>query len=306
MKGVVIKNTGSWFTVKTEDGKIKTCKIKGVFRLKDIRTTNPVAVGDFVEVEEEENSAVITKIEDRKNYIIRKSSNLSKQGQIIAANLDLTALIVTVAYPETYTTFIDRFLATAEAYNIPACIIINKMDIYNEEEKAYANGLKTLYENIGYKVFTLSALQPETLSDFKDFIQNKTTLLSGNSGVGKSTIINQLIPNLNTKTNIISEYHKKGMHTTTFSEMFDLPNGGVIIDTPGIKGFGMIEMETAEIGHYFKEIFHFSKDCKFYNCMHLQEPKCAVKEAVKNNLISQSRYKSYLSVLEDSKDNKYR
>ncbi len=306
MKGVVIKNTGSWFTVKTENRSIKTCKIKGVFRLKEIRTTNPIAVGDFVKIEEEGDSVVITEIENRKNYIIRKSSNLSKQGQIIATNLDLTALIITVAYPKTYTTFIDRFLATAEAYNIPACIIINKMDIYNQEEKEYAEELKILYENIGYKVFTISALNIETLDEFTNFILNKTTLLSGNSGVGKSTIINQLIPNLETKTNTISEYHKTGMHTTTFSEMFDLPNGGAIIDTPGIKGFGMIEMEVNEIGHYFRDIFHFSKNCKFNNCMHIKEPKCAVKEAVKKNLISQSRYKSYLSILDDSKENKYR
>ncbi len=306
MKGTVIKNTGSWFTVKTENNEIKACKIKGVFRLKEIRTTNPIAVGDVVEIEDDQNGSVITKILERRNYIIRKSSNLSKQAQIIAANLDLTALIVTVAYPETYTTFIDRFLASAEAYNIPACIIINKIDLYNEEEKKYAENLKILYETIGYKVFLLSALDKSTITDFQDFIKDKTTLLSGNSGVGKSTIINQLIPNLNTRTNIISDFHKKGMHTTTFSEMFELPNGGTIIDTPGIKGFGLIEINENEVGHYFKEIFEFSKNCKFHNCTHVHEPKCAVNDALKKNLISQSRYTSYLSILEDGKENKYR
>ncbi len=324
MKGTVIKNTGSWFTVKTENYEIKACKIKGVFRLKEIkttnpiavgdvveieddqirlkeiRTTNPIAVGDVVEIEDDQNGSVITKILERKNYIIRKSSNLSKQAQIIAA------LIVTVAYPETYTTFIDRFLASAEAYNIPACIIINKIDLYDKQEKEYAESLKNLYETIGYKIFLISALDKNTITDFQDFIKDKTTLLSGNSGVGKSTIINQLIPNLNTRTNIISDFHKKGMHTTTFSEMFELPNGGAIIDTPGIKGFGLIEINENEVGHYFKEIFEFSKNCKFHNCTHVHEPKCAVTDAVEKNLISQSRYTSYLSILEDSKENKYR
>lgn len=306
MKGTVIKNTGSWFTVKTENDEVKACKIKGVFRLKEIKTTNPIAVGDVVEIEDDQNGSVITKILERKNYIIRKSSNLSKQAQIIASNLDLTALIVTVAYPETYTTFIDRFLASAEAYNIPACIIINKIDLYDKQEKEYAESLKNLYETIGYKVFLISALDKNTITEFEDFIKNKTTLLSGNSGVGKSTMINQLIPNLNTRTNSISDFHKKGMHTTTFSEMFELPNGGAIIDTPGIKGFGLIEINENEVGHYFKEIFEFSKNCKFHNCTHVHEPKCAVTDAVEKKLISQSRYTSYLSILEDSKENKYR
>lgn len=307
MEGLVVRNTGSWYTVKNSEGGLVDCKIKGNFRIKDIRSTNPISVGDKVEYTlAEDGSAWIFAISDRKNYIIRRSSNLSKYSQILAANLDLVALVVTINYPETSTVFIDRFLATAEAYQVPACLIINKTDRYDENEMDYAQSLKFLYETIGYPVYLVSALAKESLDELKDFLKDKITLISGNSGVGKSTIINQLIPHTEIRVGEISEYHNKGMHTTTFSEMFDLPHGGAIIDTPGIKGFGTIDMDTYEVGHFFKEIFEFSKKCRFNNCTHIHEPECAVLEALKNSYISESRYKSYLSILEDSLGEKYR
>lgn len=306
MIGLVVKNTGSWYTVKANDGTLYDCKIKGKIRMRDIRSTNPIAVGDRVEFDVSPNGASISDVCDRKNYIIRRSSNLSKYSQIIAANLDLVALVVTVNYPETSTVFIDRFLATAEAYRVPACLVINKKDRYDESDLEYANGLKNLYETIGYPVFLISAFDDVSLIQFKSFLIGKITLISGNSGVGKSTIINRLIPRLNLKIGEISEYHNKGMHTTTFSEMYDLPEGGSVIDSPGIKGFGVIEMEESEVGHYFKEIFEFSKKCRFNNCTHTHEPDCAVLEAIKNHYISESRYQSYLSILEDYKAGKYR
>ncbi len=307
MFGTVVKSTGSWYTVKTDDGELIDCKIKGNFRMKDIRSTNPVAVGDRVEyVLSADDAAMIVGICDRKNYMIRRSSNLSKYSQILAANLDLVALVVTVNYPETFTVFIDRFLATAEAYRVSACLIINKIDRYDDDEMEYAESLKFLYENIGYPVFLISAYDESSLGDLKEFLKDKTTLMSGNSGVGKSTIINLLIPNMELRTGEISEYHNRGMHTTTFSEMFELPDGGSIIDTPGIKGFGTIDMDTYEVGHFFKEIFEFSKKCRFNNCTHIHEPDCAVLEALENHYISQSRYQSYLSILEDNENEKYR
>lgn len=307
MFGTVVKSTGSWYTVKTDDGELIDCKIKGNFRMKDIRSTNPVAVGDRVEyVLSADDAAMIVGICDRKNYMIRRSSNLSKYSQILAANLDLVALVVTVNYPETFTVFIDRFLATAEAYRVSACLIINKIDRYDDDEMEYAESLKFLYENIGYPVFLISAYDESSLGDLKEFLKDKTTLMSGNSGVGKSTIINLLIPNMELRTGEISEYHNRGMHTTTFSEMFELPDGGSIIDTPGIKGFGTIDMDTYEVGHFFKEIFEFSKKCRFNNCTHIHEPDCAVLEALENHYISQSRYQSYLSILEDDENEKYR
>ncbi len=307
MEGLVVRNTGSWYTVKNSEGGLVDCKIKGNFRIKDIRSTNPISVGDKVEYTlADDGSAWIFAISDRKNYIIRRSSNLSKYSQILAANLDLVALVVTINYPETSTVFIDRFLATAEAYQVPACLIINKTDRYDENEMDYAQSLKFLYETIGYPVYLVSALAKESLDELKDFLKDKITLISGNSGVGKSTIINQLIPHTEIRVGEISEYHNKGMHTTTFSEMFDLPHGGAIIDTPGIKGFGTIDMDTYEVGHFFKEIFEFSKKCRFNNCTHIHEPECAVLEALKNSFISESRYKSYLSILEDSLGEKYR
>ena len=307
MKGLVIKNTGSWYTVRTDDGRDVESKVKGNFRLKEIRSTNPVSVGDRVDIDiNNEGTAFITKIEDRKNYIIRRASNLSKQSHIIAANLDQAMLIVTVNYPITTTVFIDRFLATAEAYSVPVKLVFNKIDRYNGEDKEYLDALINLYTTIGYPCSTLCAKTEEGLDALKAELKDKITLLSGHSGVGKSTIINKLVPGVNLRTGDISEYHNKGMHTTTFSEMIPLPEGGYLIDTPGIKGFGTIEMETAEISHYFPEIFKFSEDCRFNNCSHRHEPGCAVLQALEDHYISESRYKSYLSILEDKEESKYR
>ena len=307
LKGLVVKNTGSWYQVRSDNGEVIGCKIKGTFRLKDISTTNPVAVGDRVLIEQNrEGTAFITEIEDRKNYIIRRSSNLSKQSHIIASNLDQAFLIVTVNYPITTTTFIDRFLATAEAYSIPIRLIFNKIDRYNKEDSEYLNAIINLYESIAYPCLKISAKQETGLEALNELLKNKITLLSGHSGVGKSTIINKIVPDLNLKTQDISEYHNKGIHTTTFSEMIPLPAGGYIIDTPGIKGFGTIDMENHEISHYFPEIFKFSKNCRFNNCTHKQEPDCAVVKALNDQLISLSRYNSYLSILEDKTESKYR
>ena len=307
MKGLVVKNTGSWYTVHTADGYDVESKIKGNFRLKGIRTTNPVAVGDWVEIEENrEGTAFITAIEDRKNYIIRRASNLSKQAHIIAANVDQAMLIVTVNYPITTTIFIDRFLATAEAYRVPVKLVFNKIDRYDSDDKEYLQGLIQLYTTIGYPCSMLSATNEEGLDALKADLKRKVTVLSGHSGVGKSTIINKLIPGISLRTGDISEYHNKGMHTTTFSEMVALPEGGYLIDTPGIKGFGTIDMEEAEISHYFPEIFKISTDCRFNNCTHRHEPGCAVLKAVSDHYISESRYRSYLSILEDKEESKYR
>ena len=307
MKGLVIKNTGSWYTVRTDDGRDVESKVKGNFRLKEIRSTNPVSVGDRVDIDiNNEGTAFITRIEDRKNYIIRRASNLSKQSHIIAANLDQAMLIVTVNYPITTTVFIDRFRATAEAYGVPVKLVFNKIDRYKGEDKEYLDALINLYTTIGYPCSTLCAKTEEGLDALKAELKDKITLLSGHSGVGKSTIINKLVPGVNLRTGDISEYHNKGMHTTTFSEMIPLPEGGYLIDTPGIKGFGTIEMETAEISHYFPEIFKFSEDCRFNNCSHRHEPGCAVLQALEDHYISESRYKSYLSILEDKEESKYR
>lgn len=307
MRGLVIKNTGSWYTVRTDDGRDVESKIKGNFRLKDIRTTNPIAVGDRVDIDiNQEGTAFITEIEPRKNYIIRRASNLSKQSHIIAANLDQAMLIVTVNYPITTTIFIDRFLATAEAYRVPVKLVFNKIDRYRGADKEMLDALINLYTTIGYPCSTLSAREGEGLEELKADLKDKITLLSGHSGVGKSTIINKLIPGVSLRTGDISEYHNKGMHTTTFSEMISLPDGGYLIDTPGIKGFGTIEMEGAEIAHYFPDIFRFSQDCKFGDCSHRHEPGCVVLDAVANQYISESRYKSYLSILEDKQESKYR
>lgn len=307
MRGLVIKNTGSWYTVRTDDGREIGSKIKGNFRLRDIRSTNPVAVGDRVRIEiNKEGTAFITEIEDRKNYIIRRASNLSKQSHILAANLDQAMLIVTVNYPITTTVFIDRFLATAEAYRIPVKLVFNKIDRYTKEDAEYMEALIALYSEIGYPCSKLCARSEEGLDALKADLKDKISLLSGHSGVGKSTIINKLVPGVNLRTGDISEYHNKGMHTTTFSEMIPLPEGGYLIDTPGIKGFGTIEMEGVEISHYFPEIFKFSADCKFNNCSHRHEPGCAVLQAVEEHYISESRYKSYLSILDDKQESKYR
>ena len=329
MKGLVIKNTGSWYTVLTDDGDTIDCKIKGKFRLKGIRSTNPVAVGDRVSLSlppssdggvsptTEQRTAggvFITEIEDRRNYVIRKSSNLSKQSHILAANVDQVFLIVTVNYPETSTTFIDRFLASAEAYRIPVVLIFNKTDLLSPEELHYQEMMMTLYDNIGYQCVAISAKEleeergerKEERGKLEELLKDKITLFSGNSGVGKSTLLNKLIPGVELRTAEISDAHNTGMHTTTFSEMLRLPFGGWAIDTPGIKGFGTFDMEPEELSGYFREIFYFSKDCRFSNCTHTHEPGCAVLKAVEEHYIAQSRYQSYLSMLEDKEESKYR
>ncbi|MDR0547395.1 MAG: ribosome small subunit-dependent GTPase A [Dysgonamonadaceae bacterium] len=307
MKALVVKNTGSWYQLKTEDNRLIEAKLKGNFRLKGIKSTNPVAVGDLVLIEENPGAtAFIAEIEDRKNYMVRRASNLSKQSHVIAANIDCAFMIATVNYPVTTTTFIDRFLATTEAYRIPAVIFFNKTDRYSSDDKEYMDALIHLYRTIGYACHSISALEDKDLSFMQDLLKDKITLFSGHSGVGKSTIINRLVSNIRQKTREISEYHNKGMHTTTFSEMIELPEGGYIIDTPGIKGFGAFDMEGVEISHYFPEIFRFSHDCKFNNCSHRKEPGCTVLEAVKAHYISESRYRSYLSMLDDESEGKYR
>lgn len=307
MKGLVTKNTGSWYIVCTEAGESIPCKIKGNFRLKGIRSTNPVSVGDLVDIElNTDHTAFITRIHERKNYIIRRSSNLSKESHIIAANIDLALLIISINSPSTSTTFIDRFLATAEAYRIPVSIVINKCDSFTEEDKEYAQALCYLYRTIGYECRCISATTGEGFDFVSETIKDKITLLSGNSGVGKSTIISRILPGIDIKIGAVSTSHHKGMHTTTFSEMYPLPQGGYIIDTPGIKGFGTIDFDPNEVAHYFPEIFEISQHCRFNNCTHRHEPGCAVLKALENHEISESRYTSYLSIMSDSTEGKYR
>ena len=307
MKGLVIKNTGSWYTVLTDDGLTADCKIKGNFRLRGIRSTNPIAVGDRVEVKD----GFIIEIEDRRNYIIRKSINLSKQSHILAANIDQALLVVTVSKPETSTTFIDRFLASAEAYRVPVILIFNKTDLLSDDELHYQQMMIQLYETIGYECRAISAERGDGIEELRPLLEGKITLLSGNSGVGKSTIINRLVPTANQRVADISDAHQTGMHTTTFSEMIPVDGSPVdtrswLIDTPGIKGFGTFDMEREELTSYFKEIFEFSKQCRFSDCTHTHEPGCAVLKAVEDHYIAQSRYQSYLSMLEDKDENKYR
>ena len=307
MHGLVIRNTGSWYTVLADDKTTWECKVKGNFRLKGIRSTNPVAIGDRVEFNPlDGQTALITGIDDRKNYVIRKSANLSKQSHILAANVDQCFLFVTLRQPETSTIFIDRFLASAEAYRIPVILIFNKIDLLNDEDKDLLAGLIHLYTTVGYACRSVSAQTGDGVEELRELLKGNVTLLSGNSGVGKSTLINRLFPQLNLKTSEISDANNTGKHTTTFSEMFPVENEGFIIDTPGIKGFGTFDMERDEIGHYFKDIFHFSALCRFNNCTHTHEPGCAVLAAVERHDISQSRYNSYLSILEDPNDEKYR
>lgn len=313
MKGRVIRNTGSHYIVETDDGREVDCRVKGNFRIRGIRTTNPVAVGDIVTVTEGSrpgDASWITAIDPRRNYIIRRASNLSKESHIIGANIDQTVLVVTLFHPTTSTTFIDRYLATAEAYGVEAVIVINKVDLIEDgEEREYLDAVAHLYRSIGYRVIEVSAKTGDGVDTLRECLRGKTTLLAGNSGVGKSTIINVLIPGLDVRTGDISDVHDTGMHTTTFSELFRLPGGedaGCIIDTPGVRGFGTIDFDRYETAHYFRELFEASRDCRFSNCTHTHEPGCAVRQAVDEHRIAESRYASYLSILDDTADDKYR
>ena len=308
MKGLVIKNTGNVYTVRTEDGQDIECRAKGNFRLKGIRSTSPVVVGDNVKVDyNSDDVSYITEIFDRKNYIIRRASNLSKLVHILAANIDQALLFVTVKSPTTTTVFIDRFLVSAEAYRVPVCIVFNKIDLYDEDDLEYVNGLIHLYQTIGYTCLKASLTNNIGIQELKETVKDKVSLLAGHSGVGKSLFINVVTgDDYKRKVGDISAYHQMGMHTTTYSEMIEIEGGGFIIDTPGIKGFGTVSMTREEVSHYFPEIFKFSHKCFYNNCMHLNEPRCAVTEAVENHYISESRYHSYLNILEDIEEGKYR
>ncbi len=308
-KGQVIKSTGSLYTITTKDRKTFECTISGRFRLEGLKSTNPVAVGDWVvfEITEKDKTGRITEVLERKNYIIRKASNLSKTYQVIAANVDQLVLLVTVAYPQTYPEFIDRYLVSAEAYSIPSILVFNKIDLYDIEQNRMMEELISIYQNIGYPCYRISATKKTNLVILKRKMKDKLNLISGVSGTGKSTLINALDPQLQLKTREISDYHERGKHTTTFAEMFELNFGSYVIDTPGIKGFGIIDMENEPIFHYFPEIFKLSKDCKYYNCLHINEPQCAVIQALQTGELSYSRYKSYLSLVEEqSQATKYR
>lgn len=310
MEGLVIRNTGSHYVVAPEDGSAEiNCKIKGNFRIKGIRTTNPVAVGDRVTVGDPapDGTAYITAISPRRNYIIRRASNLSKEAHIIAANVDRAMLVATLAHPTTSMNFIDRFLATASAYDVPAILVINKTDLLTEpEDRELLDAVVYLYSSIGYEVATVSAKTGEGMDRLRELLHDRITLVSGNSGVGKTTLINELIPGLDLRTAEISAVHDQGMHTTTFSELFRLPGGGAIIDTPGVRGFGTIDFDKYEVAHYFPELFEESKHCRFGNCTHTHEPGCAVLRAIDEGRIAQSRYASYLSILDDATEGKYR
>lgn len=309
MTGIVYKSTGSWYWVKPEKGTLLKCRIKGKFRLKGIKSTNPIAVGDKVdfdiETNNDEETGVIKNIHDRTNCIVRKSVNLSKQTHIIAANIDQVFLLITINNPPTFTTFIDRFLVTARAYRIDVILVFNKIDAYEIEQRAEVLYLKDIYEKIGYRCIEVSATENKNVDKIKELMLTKTSMFVGHSGVGKSTLVNCIEPSLNLKTNIISDQHKQGQHTTTFAEMFDLSFDAKIIDTPGIKGFGVVDIEKEELGDYYPEFFELKQHCKFNNCIHVNEPKCAVKEALENEKISWSRYKSYLQILE-GEDEHYR
>ncbi len=314
MHGKVVKSTGSWYVVRTDEGELIECKVKGNFRLRGIRSTNPVAVGDGVTLNEQTNDsgsnekvAFITEIDERRNYIIRKASNLSKQSHILAANVDQALLMVTVAQPETSTTFIDRFLASAEAYRVPVCIAFNKTDSLQPEEQATVDYLRHIYTEMGYPCFVISALENRGIEPLMEQLQGKTTLLAGHSGVGKSTLLNLLIPTAEARTAQVSDAHGTGMHTTTFSALYEMPHHeGALIDVPGVKGFGTFNMEPEEVAHYFRDIFKISAQCRFNNCTHTHEPGCAVLEALNNNGLAPSRYASYLSMLDDKEEGKYR
>ena len=307
MTGTIYKSTGSWYFVKSEKGDLYQCRIKGKFRIKGIKSTNPIAVGDTVEFDVEskgdEEIGVIKFIHERKNYIVRKSVNLSKQTQIIASNIDLAFLLITINNPPTLTTFIDRFLVTAQAYSIQVVLVFNKIDSYKAEEKGEILYLKGIYEAIGYTCVEVSAIKNINLNSIKDLMKGKTSLFSGHSGVGKTTLLNSLEPGLNLKTKEISYQHQQGQHTTTFAEMFDLSFDAKIIDTPGIKGFGVVAIEKEELGDYFPEFFALKNRCKFHNCIHVNEPQCAVKDALEEGKVSWSRYKSYLQIIEGEEEN---
>ena len=307
MTGIVYKSTGSWYFVKSEEGDLYQCRIKGKFRIKGIKSTNPIAVGDSVEFDIEtkgdEEIGVIKLIHERSNFIVRKSVNLSKQTQIIASNIDLAFLLITINNPPTLTTFIDRFLVTAQAYSIKVILVFNKIDSYKEEEKGEIAYLKYIYETIGYTCVEVSAIKNINLDTIKNLMKGKTSLFSGHSGVGKTTLLNALEPGLNLKTKQISDQHQQGQHTTTFAEMFDLSFNAKIIDTPGIKGFGVVAIDKEELGDYFTEFFALKSACKFHNCIHVNEPQCAVKEALEDEKVSWSRYKSYLQILEGEEEN---
>ncbi|WP_242082516.1 ribosome small subunit-dependent GTPase A [Aestuariivivens sediminis] len=306
MTGIVYKSTGSWYTVKTELGHVYECRIKGKFRIKGIKSTNPIAVGDIVDFELESGndmiSGIINHIHDRKNYIVRRSVNLSKQTHIIAANLDQVFLMITINNPPTLTSFIDRFLVTAEAYSIKAILLFNKMDTYDEETLLEVKYLAHLYRNIGYECIAVSAKTGKNIEQVKALMKGKVSMFSGHSGVGKSTLVNAIEPSLDLKTKEISSLHMQGQHTTTFAEMFDISFGAKIIDTPGIKGFGVVDMDNEEVGDYFPEFFRLKQDCKFNNCLHIQEPQCAVKKALDHDQLAYSRYRSYLQILEGEDD----
>ncbi|MGB1988768.1 MAG: ribosome small subunit-dependent GTPase A, partial [Flavobacteriales bacterium] len=297
MQGVVIKSTGSWYIVKTDDGELLNCRIRGKFRMQDIKSTNPIVVGDKVLLSQEEDSFLIDELFDRKNIIVRKSVNLSKQTHILASNIDQAILVVTMQSPQTSTGFIDRFLVSAQAYGVDVVILFNKTDLYDKATLALLKERRSIYEKIGYRCLSKSTLNDD-LSDIKELMKAKVNVISGHSGVGKSTLLNSIQPNLNITTQEISEQHQQGQHTTTFSEMHDLDFGASIIDTPGVRGFGLIEMDKYELGDYFVEFFKLKSDCKFNNCLHINEPKCAVKLALENGEIAPSRYKNYLNMLE--------
>ena len=301
MQGVVIKSTGSWYIVKTDDGELLNCRIRGKFRMQDIKSTNPIVVGDKVLLSQEEDSFLIDELFDRKNIIVRKSVNLSKQTHILASNIDQAILVVTMQSPQTSTGFIDRFLVSAQAYGVDVVILFNKTDLYDKATLALLEERRSIYEKIGYRCLSKSTLNDD-LSDIKELMKGKVNVISGHSGVGKSTLLNSIQPNLNITTQEISEQHQQGQHTTTFSEMYDLDFGASIIDTPGVRGFGLIEMDKYELGDYFVEFFKLKSDCKFNNCLHINEPKCAVKLALENGEIAPSRYKNYLNMLEQDEE----
>ncbi|NJB83238.1 ribosome small subunit-dependent GTPase A [Wenyingzhuangia aestuarii] len=304
MNGIVTKSTGSWYSVRTESGEIHQCRIPGKFRMKGIKSTNPIAVGDEVvfELEPKKDTGVVKEIKERRNFIVRKSVNLSKQTHIIASNIDIAFLVVTLHNPETTTTFIDRFLATAEAYSIKAILLFNKVDTHDEEMVEYREAFQYIYTSIGYECINVSAKEKINLDKVKEVMQNKVTLFAGHSGVGKSTLVNALEPTLNIKTKEISEQHQQGQHTTTFAEMHPLSFGGYIIDTPGIRGFGVVDFNKYEVTDYFPELFELKSGCKFNNCTHIDEPKCAVKAALEQGLISETRYESYLQLLKEEEE----